>query len=177
MTVEHRVVLKWTGAAVLLAAAVVIGITQMGRVTTTGEEGVQVWFYDQSARQLYAVPRDTLPPHAGIDGKPDDGVRAIVVAAESEQRDPTKLRIAYLETYTPELKRILEEMRAARAGGRPARSALPGSDGDYFQQNTLVCRPGETTWYAQTSKEGPRIMAEWHGWTSAAGQPLVVCVP
>lgn len=177
MTAQAKTVIKATAVGGLLVAAVALGLSRLHHVTAVGEEGLRVWFYDESEQRLYAAPRDALPPHAGIGGTRDDGVRAVVVAAPNEQGDAGKRRIAYLETYTPELKRILEDMRTARATGRPSSSPLPAGDSDFLPKNTLVRRPGEATWYDQTSAAGQRIMTEWRSWTSADGQPLVVCVP
>lgn len=177
MAIERRTLLQWTAVSLLLAAAGVIALKQLRSVTATGEEQARIWFYDESAQRLYAVPRDTLPPHVGVDRTQGDGVRAIVVMPPAQPQDANARRVAYLETYTPELKALLEEVRAARATGRAPRRPLPHDDGNYMQRNTLVRRPGETKWYPQTDPQAARIMAEWHTWTATNGDRLVICVP
>ncbi len=84
------------------------------------------------------MPASTVPPDKGIGGSSGDGVRAVVVAFRAEQSDPHKWRIAYLETFTPELKDLLEKVQAARAAGRAFKGRIPARDSDYFQTNSLV---------------------------------------
>lgn len=177
MTSRTRTIIKATLAGGLLVAGIALGISRIRHFATIGEEGVRVWFYDQSEQRLYAVPRETIPPHSGIGGAAGDGVRAIVVACRAEQGDPAKRRIAYLETYTPELKRILEGIRAARAAGRVYEGQIPARDSDFFQKNTLVRRPTEVVWHDVASAAGQKIMAEWRNWSGLDGQPLIVCAP
>ena len=177
MTAQTKTILQTTLAGGVLVAAVAFGVARWRAASRVGEEGLRVFFYDESEQRLYAVPRETLAPHVGVGGARDDGVRAVVVAAESEQHDPSQQRIAYLEKYTPELKGFLEERRAARAAGRPPRQPMPSSEGEFFDVNTLVRRPGEDIWYDLTQPEARRITLEWHQWRSADGRALVVCVP
>ena len=104
-------------------------------------------------------------------------MRAVVVAFRSQQSDPSKRRIAHLETYTPEFKDLLERVQAARASGRAFKGRIPARDSEYFQTNSLVKGPEETQWHASSSPEGRRVMAEWRSWRGLDGQPPVVCVP
>ena len=150
---------------------------QLRIATRVGEEDARIWFYDVSEKQLYAAPRDTIPPHSGIGGVKDDGVRAVVAAPKGEGSTASLRRIAYLETYTPELKRLLEEVRTARAQHRPLPFKVPSRDSDYFGTNTLVRRRNEPDWHAASSAEGQRIMNEWRAWKSANGGTLVLCLP
>ena len=161
----------------LAAAAVGFVSTRVHGFRRTGEEGATIWFYDQSEKRLYEVPRDTIPPHKGIGGRSGDGVRAVVVAFRAEQSDPRKRRIAYLETYTPALKELLERAGAARAAGRAFKGGVPPRDSSYFQTNCLVKGPEESEWHASSSPEGRRAMTEWRSWRGPDGQPPVVCVP
>jgi hypothetical protein len=166
-------------AAAVLLAAVAAGfvINRLNSARAAGDRDGQVWFYDESERRLYSVPNDTLPPHKGIGGRKDDGVRAIAVAFRGNQSDPRKPRIAYLQTYTPELKALLERVRAARAARQPFNAGIPSRDSDYFQTNTLVRRPEEDRWHPSSSAEGLTIMSAWRSWRGPDGQPPVVCVP
>ena len=88
-------------------------------------------------------------------------MRAVVVAFRAEQDDPRKRRIAYLETCTPELKDLLEEVQAARASGQPLKGRMPLRDSDFFQTNTLVKGLEETEWHAS------RIFGDFSGWVGA----------
>lgn len=170
-------ILKLASAGVLVVATLVFAIARFRVVGQTGEEGAQIYFYDESAQRLYAVPRDTLPPDRGIGGPGDDGVRAIVVAPRATPNDKDSQRIAYLEKYTPELRRVLAEIQAARAAGRAPTIPIPPAEGDFFQRNTLVRQVDDPTWYNMLAPEAERIVAEWRTWRSADGAALVVCVP
>jgi hypothetical protein len=177
MSPEARTFLKFASVVVLALVAVAFVSKQVGGCRKTGEEGATAWFYDQSEKRLYEVPRDTLPPHKGIGGSSGDGVRAVVVAFRGEQSDPGKRRIAYLENYTPELKDLLDKVQAARASKQAFKGRIPARDSEYFRTNSLVKVPGETEWHASSSPEGRRVMAEWRSWRGPGGQPPVVCVP
>ena len=167
-----------TALVILLAVASGVFLFRQWRVAAqTGEAGASVWFYDQGEKRLYALPADTIPPHKGVGGAAGDGVRAIVVAFRAEQANPAKRRIAYLETYSPELAQLLQRVQAARAAHRPYAGPIPSRDSDFFQTNTLVRGPDDPTWQAANTREAQRIMAEWRSWRGPDYQPLVVCVP
>lgn len=161
----------------VLVGAALFSISRFRHAMNTGEEGVGVWFYDQSEQQLYSAPRDTIPPHKGVGGEAGDGARAMVVICRAEQNDPGKRRIAYLETHTPELRRVLEGVQAARTAGRVYQGEIPSPDSDFFQKNTLVRRVEETTWHDVGSSEAQTIMTEWRGWSCPDGSPPMVCTP
>jgi hypothetical protein len=177
MRPQAQAALKVVAAIAVAVVALAIVGRRVGGLRQTGEEGAVVWFYDQSEQRLYQVPRDTIPPHAGIGGPKGDGVRAVVVAFRGEQGDPNKHRIAYLETCTPELKSLLERVHAARASGKVIEGGVPPRDGDYFQTNSLVKREDGTEWHTSNSAEGRQVMGEWRSWRGPDGQPPVVCVP
>ncbi len=162
---------------VLALVAVAFVSRRVSGLRETGEEGATIWFYDQSERRLYEVPRDTIPPDKGIGGPGGDGVRAVVVAFRAQQSDPSKRRIAYLETCTPELKDLLEQIRAARASAQAFKGRIPAHDSDYFQTNSLVNGLEETEWHASSSPEGRRAMTAWRSWRGPDGQPPVACLP
>jgi hypothetical protein len=177
MSPQARTFLKFAAAVALTLVAVAFVSKRVGGCRKTGEEGATTWFYDQSEKRLYEVPRDTLPPRKGIGGPSGDGMRAVVVAFRAEQGDPRKRRIAYLETYTPELKDLLDKVQAARASKQVFKGRIPARDSEYFQTNSMVKGPEETEWHASSSPEGRRVMAEWRSWRGPDGQPPVVCVP
>jgi hypothetical protein len=138
MNIRTRTGVKLAAAAVLAVALAGFLVSRAGALWKTGEAGATVWFYDQSEKRLYALPNDTVPPHKGIGGKSGDGVRAVVVSFRPDPNDPRKRRIAYLETYTPELKQLLDQIRAARAAHQRYSGPAPARDSDFFQVNTLV---------------------------------------
>ena len=167
MSDQKRLILKLCGAVVLAAVAIWCAGAGCGR---RGESGAQVWFYDQQKHQLYAAPRDTIPP----DGH---GVRAIVVAFRGEENDPAKRRVAYLETCGQPLKEALERAKAARNSGKVVKEAPPSRESELFRTNNLVRRADETEWYVAGSPEGRRVMSAWRIWRAADGREPVVCLP
>jgi hypothetical protein len=157
----------------VLIAAGLLALRTRGALRL-GEEGARVYFYDQSETRLYAVPRDTIPPDAGTGGEVNDGVRAVVVACRS---DPAKQQIAYLVTYTPELKQVLEDVRAARQQRRPYNGQTPACDDPFFVDNTLVRRPDDANWYAASSAAGEEILSGWRDQGCPGNETPVVCTP
>ena len=166
MSGQARLILKLCGAVVLAAVAISYAGAGCGR---RGESGARVWFYDQQKKQLYAAPRNTIPP----DGH---GVRAIVVAFRGEENDPAKRRVAYLETYGQPLKEALERAKAARNSGK-VKEAPPSRGSELFRTNNLVRLADETEWYVAGSPEGRRVMSAWRTWRAADGREAVVCLP
>jgi hypothetical protein len=169
--------LRLAAAVAVAVVAVAFVSKRVGGFRRIGEEGATAWFYDLSEKRLYEVSRETLPPHERVGGPSGDGVRAVVVASRSEHNDPSRRRIAYLETYTPELKALLEKVKAAHASGKPFGGTVPARHSDYFQINALVRGPEEAEWHTSGSPEGRRAMTEWRSWRGPDGQPPVVCAP
>jgi hypothetical protein len=177
MTDQTKSVLKLGVTLLCVIAGGGLLFARLRNATRTGEEGAQIWFYDESEKRLYPAARETIPPHAGVGGVKNDGVHAIVAAPKGETANASLRRIAYLETYTPELKQMLEDVRFARAQHRPLPFRIPSRDSDYFGTNTLVRRVNEPVWHPVSSPEGQRITAEWRGWQTTNGAPLVLCLP
>lgn len=157
--------------------AIALLVTQLIRFGHAGGEQASVWFYDPSTQRLYGAPRDTIPPDRSSGRRGSEGVRAIVVCFRGEQNDPQKRRIAYLETNTPELKNVLERVRAARASGHPSRELVPTRDSDFVRTNTLVKRLADEHWVAASTPEGKQIMSEWRSWRGPAGQAPIISLP
>ena len=158
-------------ALALLGCAGVLGY-RYWQSHNAGADGL-VYFYDQSQQKLFAAPRDSVPPIAGLDSKEIDAVRAIVIAPNGNPREKKQVKIAYLETYTPEMKAQLEELRRVEAAGKSTvglvgRGALP--------RNTLVRRTTDTQWQPMTSPEGEKIVAEWN-LPGPDGKYPAICVP
>ena len=177
MNPRTKAILKVSVVAGLLVGAATWAMSRIHYVTGAGEEGLQVWFYDQSEGRLYAVPRDTIPPHKGIGGTEDDGVKAVVVAPLADCNDSKKRRIAYLETYTPDYKRLLEDVRAAQAAGRPLGRPMPDPETGYYEKNTLVRRVDDPKWYDLTTAEAKRIVAEGRSRRGPNGEAQGICTP
>lgn len=177
MTGSARTIAKVTAVALLGVGAVALAVSRLHSSLAGGEEGLQAWFYDESEQRLYLAAKDAIAPDPGIGGPAGDGARAIVVAGPGECGDPAKRRIAYLEKYTPQFKLLLEDVRAARAEGRPPARPMPPSESDYYDRNTLVRRPADATWYDLTTAEAKRIVAEWREWRGPDGAPLNICTP
>jgi hypothetical protein len=131
------------------------------------------YFYDLSEKKLFTASRTLVPPIRGINDEELDGVRAVVVSTNGDPGAPASRRIAYLEKYSPELKRQLEAMQSggeftAPAGARISRGAA--------QSFTFVRRLNEETWHAVNSVEAEKIMTEWQVLGPNGAAP-VVCVP
>ncbi len=157
----------------LTLLAVVFAAAKVRHFRGDGEAGAKVWFYDQSAKQLYPAPRDLIPP----DRNDDVRVRAMVIGFQGLGNDVSQLKIAYLEKYSPDCKALLERAKAAHAAKRPFAEKMPPSNSAYFQDNTLVKRPGEASWHPASTAEARQIMAEWREWRGPAGQPPIISVP
>jgi len=135
----------------------------------------RVWFYNESEKKLYSMPVNTVPPDKGIGGPTGDGYRAIVVGFTGYKHDKSKRKIAYLEKYAPDLKKVLDEVVAARALGQIFANKLPTRESEFFQSNTLVKRPEESDWHPANSDEGRLIMNEWRSWHGPDGGGPVIC--
>ncbi len=140
------------------------------------EPGSRAWFYDESEKKLYTMPVTTMPPDKGIGGISGDGEKAVVVTFGKDWHDRSQWRIAYLQKYTPGLKRILDEMLIARAAHRIFDGSVPSRQSEYFQTNTLVKRVDDPSdWHTANSDEGKKILTEWRSWRGSDGSPPVVC--
>jgi hypothetical protein len=117
------------------------------------------YFFDLNERKLFVAPRSSIPPVAGIKHADQAGVRAIVISTNGKAADKKHLRIAYLEKYSPELKRVFEAVQQARAEGKSAEGLI---DRSQVPAGTLVRRPDDMQWYSLNSAEGAKIVTEWN---------------
>lgn len=172
MNPQIRTALKWSASILLATLAIGFVVRRGASFWHSGESGALVWFYDESEKQLYAAPVDIPPPHKGVGGSKNDGVRAFVVQLGSgDAKDPRTRRIAYLQTYTPELKSLLDNVQAAHASGKPFTGKIPARDSDFFQTNTLVRREQDANWHPSNTPEAKRITTEWRSWRGSNGEP------
>lgn len=163
MNPRFRTLLRLTAAVSLAAVAVVFVGRRIGGLRESGEEGATVWFYDQSERRLYEVPRDTIPPHRGIGGPEGDGVRAVVVAFRGEEADPARRRIAYLETLPLRTEGVVGASQV-----RPRlRAARPGPDSGPGQRIFPHEHSGE-------SARGSRVACEQQPGRLGGDEPLAI---
>jgi hypothetical protein len=160
--------------AIVFAVAAVCAISSLEHLRASrGEAGVRVWFYDQSSKKLYAAPRDLISP----DGKDDRRVKAVVIGFQGLRNEPSQLKIAYLEKYSPEFKELLERAAAAHAAERQFKEQIPSQASSYFQNNTFIKRSDETAWHAIRSPEARQIMFEWQEWRGPNGEAPIISVP
>ncbi len=131
-----------------------------------GQRGQQAFFYDLSKGELFVADARLIPPIRGIDGAEEDGVKAVVVAPKPE--DKKGRRIAYLERYSPELKKDMEDARARNSAPMIGKSAA--------QAFRFVKREKDKDWVPMASPEGQQIVNEWTA-PGPDGLSPVVCVP
>ncbi len=156
--------LRALGAGILLVAAGYLVVRQL-RAPAPGE---RTFFYDVSARKIFAAPRQALPPIRGVDGPEEDAFRALVISTNGKPADRGSWHVAYLEKYTPELR---QKMAAAQESG--AALAMGRFES---QANRFVRRPSETNWHAMTTDEGDAIVSSWAR-PGPDGITPVVCAP
>jgi hypothetical protein len=128
----------------------------------------KAFYYDLSEQKLFVAERGLIPPIRGINDATEDGVRAVVISRSGKTEDQAAREIAYLEMYSPELKRQMQEAKAAGSSPTMGRTAA--------QAHRLVKRVKDAEWVSLATPEGERIVAEW---TSPApdGAAPVVCSP
>ena len=165
--------------AALAGLAVVGAGTLVARnlLKPEGEQGLKGWFYDESEKKLYEAGVHSVPPLDGIGGEKGDGVRALMVGCKGDCGDMSKMRIAYLEKYAPPLKKLFDDLRAARAKGEIYEGEMPAREGNFVYENTLIRRVEDATWYTMASPEGKKIIDEWKGKLCEDGSRPRVCVP
>lgn len=128
----------------------------------------QTYFYDLSEKKLFIASLDAVPPILGTDQKVEDGMRAVVYSPSGDcEKDQ---QIAYLEKYSPELKRQFE---ASKANPNADIQRMPRS---MTQSHTFVRRVHEEAWHAMDSEEGGKIVGEWQA-NAAPGTIPTICVP
>jgi hypothetical protein len=138
---------------VLAALAAAGALALLGRTLFSGSARGGAYFYDVSAARLFVAPAGSVPPIRGVDGPEEDAFRAVVVSVTGDPSDKGSRRIAYLERYSPELKR---QMEAAIAGGPPPEIGRAAA-----QQHRWVRRTNDVDWTPLASETGERIVSGW----------------
>jgi hypothetical protein len=159
------------GVAILLLAGSVVCFIKFSPAGESGEG--RAYFYDLEEQKLFVAPSSSIPPTKGIKGAAMAGVRAVVISPTGDPGDKKHREIAYLERYSPEIKRLFEEVRQARAEGRSEEGRI---DRKQVPGNTWVRRLKDTEWHALNSAEGKQIVNEWNA-PGADGRTPVVCSP
>ncbi len=157
--------LKLAGTLLLLGLA---GYLLYGFWQSQGQPLDKAFFYDLSEKKLFVASRTSIPPIPGINNSEADGVRAVVISTNGQAADKTSRRIAYLETYGPELR---AQMVAAQATG-----TSPEMGREAAMAQRLVCRPQELKWHAMNTPEAEQIVNEWLA-LGPGGGPATLCSP
>jgi hypothetical protein len=162
---ERGPTFKLVGALILLGVA---GWMIWRFLADDGGVSGKAYFYDLSERRLFTGPRDAVPPIKGVNDAEADAVRAVVISTNGVATDRSARRIAYLEKYSPDLKR---EMEAAQASG-----TSPQMGRALAQAHRFVRRVDDPQWHPLTSEEAERIVNEWLT-AGPDGGPAVICTP
>ena len=128
----------------------------------------KAFFYDLSEKKLFVADRGLIPPIKGVNDAAEDGVRAVVISTNGQPKNKATWQIAYLEMYSPELKKELTAAKAAGVASKVGRGAA--------QDLRFVKRVQDAEWSALTSPEGERLVTEWATQGVGDSQP-VVCSP
>lgn len=154
----------------LFAIALLAVAAPLGWRALRGDRGSseRAFFYDQSRQKLFAAPRTAVPPIRGLDDAEEDAVRAVVISRTGKPGDKSSWTIAYLERYSPELKR---QMEVAQAHGT---SPLMGRT--EAQRHRFVRRPADSEWFALNTPEAEAILTGW-AVPGPDGVTPVVCTP
>jgi len=128
----------------------------------------KAFFYDLSEKKLFVAERGLVPPIRGMNDTTEDGVRAVVISTNGRPEDPASRRIAYLEKYSPELKRQMEEAKARGGSPEMGRTAAQG--------HRWVKRVDDAQWVSLLTPEGERLVSEW-AVPGPDGLSPVVCTP
>ena len=128
----------------------------------------KAFYYALSEKMLFVAERGLIPPIRGINDATEDGVRAVVISRSGKADDRAGREIAYLETYSPELKQQMEAAKAAGTSPAMGRTAAQG--------HRLVKRVKDVDWVSLATPEGERIVCEWT--VSGPNGPVpIVCSP
>lgn len=159
---------EWTKLAVAGTALVAAGVLGFRFFRAGSGVSGQAFFYDLSQQKLFTGPRESIPPIRGVDGPEEDAVRAVVVSVSGKPEDKDSWQVAYLEKYSPELKR---QMQQAQATG-----TSPAMGRGMAQAHRFVKRLKDADWSSLNTEEGERIVAEWTT-LGVNGATPVLCSP
>src|SRR2546422_7302251 len=120
--------------------------------------------------QTCALPisRTAVPPIKGIKGAQEAAVRAVVISTTGDPKDKSSWKVAYLEKYSPELKK---QMETAQANGNS-----PQMGRTEAQAHRFVKRMADSKWFPMDSPQGEAIVSDW-ATPGPDGVTPVVCAP
>jgi hypothetical protein len=156
---------KLASGVMLLGLAALLAFRFYRQNTEATEK---VFFYDLSEQKLFTGPRHQVPPIKGLHGAEEDAVRAVVVSTNGKVTDRHSWTIAYLEKYSAEAKRQLEQ---AQAGGAP-----PELSRTEILAHRFVKRLTDPQWFPMRTPEAERIVTEWAA-PGPDGVTPIACTP
>lgn len=154
-----------------VAAAAVAGVAAYFVVTAIRGRpaaGEKAFFYDLSAAKIFVASRTAVAPIPGVDGPEEDGYRALVISVTGRPEDRSSWQVAYLEKYSPELKRAME---AAQTSGEPLAMGRLAAQAQRF-----VRRLTDKDWVASNAPEAEAVLSGW-AQPGPDGVTPVVCSP
>jgi hypothetical protein len=163
--VERSESIKAVGAAAILGLAAFFTYRFVTRGSGVSE---QAFFFDVSEKKLFTAARSSVPPIRGLNGEEEDGLRALVISTNGDAADKTAWKVAYVEKYSPELKRQMQNAQQTGAAPEMGRALA--------LQHRFVRRLSDTQWFAMDSPEAERIVSEW-ALPGPGGVTPVVCSP
>ena len=155
----------------IVAAVALLGVATLLVVRYVRQgDGItdKAFFYDVSERKIFTASRTAVPPIRGINDSQEDGMRAVVISVSGDPADKSSRKVAYLEKYSPELKR---QMEAAQATGQSPQLGRIEALAHRF-----VRRPEDAEWFPMNSPEAERIVTDW-ATPGPGGVTPVVCTP
>ena len=163
--VNTRTLIKAALAILMLAGAALFFIRFLREDTGVSEKA---FFYDLSEQRLFTAPRTAVPPIKGIKGAQEAAVRAVVISTTGDPKDKSSWKVAYLEKYSPELKK---QMETAQANGNS-----PQMGRTEAQAHRFVKRMADSQWFPMDSPQGEAIVNDW-ATPGPNGVTPVVCAP
>jgi hypothetical protein len=127
-------------AAILCALAIAAAVTSAWWVFKEPEHTAgKAWFYDLNKNELFVGPGDGIPPIEAPSGPMSNGSDAGVQAVVLDDNGTN--RVAYLFTYPPETKKLLEglktgDMQDVPPSAPPIRWVRAAEGGDWFSEVT-----------------------------------------
>lgn len=141
-------------SAMVTILAVVVLILSLATIIITMRPAsytprvIDVYYYDLDTKQLFVDKSDKYPPIATPSGG-QKGARAYVFSC-GDCADESQRFIGYLEVYTPEAKKILENPNAD-----PAAMADPI---DVYEDGRLLATEQGQQWHKASSVQGFEVM-------------------
>jgi hypothetical protein len=132
---------------------VLAGLVAYRLFSASHPRGERMYWYDVSEKKIFVDAKDLATPQAGVGGAPNDAYPAVVISfTEGKDRE-----VAYLKSFTDELRDLQERAREAKRAGE----APPEKLGDrlWVTANTLVRVPASEEWHPESSPQGLKILS------------------